>query len=259
VPNPLALTLRASAASVATGTGTTFDLYDAAYATDTLKRRLAELTLEVTVVAGTAPKLNVTVQTSPNTTSFQDVLSFSEFEAIGFQRLKFATLERYVRIKWTIAGSGVGLSFTFQVAGFAHVIYADHDDFFLYGLPRAAAVPEGGTDPIDLLSGSLLGAASMANAKIPRAHTLPLKDPYPESLRIAVAKIAGYMFLAQRGFDPDSPADKEVKAGHDDAAKWLNALGGGVEPDWIDATPEVYDAGAGVASGVPRDSGWPWV
>ncbi|HTF87593.1 MAG TPA: phage protein Gp36 family protein [Planctomycetota bacterium] len=254
MPNPLALTLQALGPQTASGQSATFDLQGASFATDALTRRLAELMLEVTAVAGTAPTLNVTVQTSPNTTSFRDVLSFSEFAAVGYQRLKFAPLERYVRVKWAIAGSA-GQSFTFTVAGFAHAIYADQEDFFLYGLPRSA-VPDQ-TDPVDILSGCLLGASSTANAKIPRAYVLPLKSPYPESLRLRVAKIAAYMFLAQRGFDPDDPADKEVKAGHDDAEKWLDLLGGGVEPDWVDATPETYDAGAGVASGLPRRD-WDW-
>jgi hypothetical protein len=251
MPNPLALTLQALGAVTASGTSAVFDLLDPTFAEDGLKRRLAELMIEVTAVAGTAPTLNVTVQTSPNTTSFQDVLAFREFEAVGYQRLKFATLERYVRISYTVAGTLP--SFTFQVTGDAHVIYADTEDFFSYGLPRAA-VPET-TDPVDLLSSCLLAASSTANAKIPRAYKLPLKDPYPESLRLRVSKLAAFSFLSQRGYDPDDAADKEVKAASDDAEKWLDGLGGGVEPDWIDSTTDTYDAGAGVASGPRRDWG----
>lgn len=250
MPNPLAFTLKASAAETATDSSAVFDLLDPAFAEDELPRRLAELMIEVTAatVVSEAPELIATVQTSPNPSSFQDVLSFRPFADVGYQRLKFATLERYVKLAWTITA---GDEFTFSVKGHAHLIYADHDDFFGFGLPRAAVPDE--TDPVDLLASSLLGASSLANAKIPRAHTLPLKPPYPESLRLHVAKLAAYKFLSQVGFDPDKPADKEVKAGHDDAEEWLDMLGGGVEPDWVDATPEVYDAGAGTASGPRRD------
>jgi hypothetical protein len=248
MPRPLALTLQALGAVTSSGQSATFDLLNPTFAEDGLKRRLAELMIEVTAVAGTAPKLNVTVQTAPNTSSFQDVLAFQEFEAIGYQRLKFATLERYVRISYTIAGTLP--SVTFKVSGDAHVIYADTEDFFRWGLP-SAAVPNP-TDPVDLVAASLLGASSTANAKIPRAYTLPLQDPYPESLRLHVSKLAAWSFLTQRGFDPDSPADKEVKLAGEEAEEWFDMLGGGVEPDWIDSTPDVYDAGAGVASGPRR-------
>jgi hypothetical protein len=244
MPNPLAVTLLALGARTTSSQSVAVDLLDPAFATDGLRRRLAELMIEVTAVAGTTPTLNVTVQTSPNPTSFQDVMSFDVSEAVGYQRLRFAPLERYARVKWVI--SGVGASFTFQVAGDAHVIYADPEDFYRHGLPRAA-IPDP-TDPVDLLASSLLAASSNANAKIPRAYVLPLKDPYPESLKHRVCHIAAFDFIAQRGYDPDQPADKEIILRAQRAEKWLDSLGGGVEPDWIDATPDVYDAGAGVAS-----------
>lgn len=252
MPNPLALTLQALAAQTAGGQSATFDLLDPAFAEDGLSRRLAELMLEVTAASGTAPTLNVVVETSPNTSGFEEVGAFQEFEGVGFQRLKFATLERYVRVKWTVGGTG-SPSFTFKVAGFAHVIYADTEDFYQFGLPRAAVGDEP-TDPVDLLAASLLASSSIAVAQIKRAHALPIKEPYPESRRPKVSELAGYKFLAQRGFDPDRTSDKEVKARHDAAEKWFASLGGGVEPDWVDATPEVYDAGAGVASAPRR--GW---
>ena len=253
MPNPLALTLQASAAQVASGQSAVFDLLDPAFAEDVLPRRLAELMLEVTAVAGTEPRLNVTVQTAPNTLGFEDVLSYREFSGVGFQRLKFAPLERYVRIAYTIAGAGA--SFTFKVSGDAHVIYADHEDFYRHGLPKVAVFdPDVPTNPVDLLSGSLLGASSAANAQIPRAHTLPLKPPYPESLKRACCKLAALDFLTQRGFNPDDPADKAVAKAAEKAEEWLDALGSGAQPDWIDATPDETDAGAYMATRPRR--GW---
>jgi hypothetical protein len=250
MPNPLALTLHASAVQATSGQSATFDLLATAFAADGLRRRIAELLLEVTAASGTAPTLNVTIETSPNPTSWQPVLAFKSFTDVGFQRLKFGPLERYLRAKWVIGGTTP--SFTLQITGDAHVVYAAHDDFFVHGLPRIA-VPDP-TDPVDLLSGALLGASSNANAQIPRAHTLPLKDPYPESLKRCCCKLAAFDFLTQRGFDPDDPADKEVVTAAKAAEKWLDSLGGGVEPDWVDATPDEYDAGAYMSTRPRR--GW---
>jgi phage gp36-like protein len=253
VPNPLALTLQAYGPQTTSGSSAVVDLLAPVFAEDGLKRRLAELMIEVTAISGVGATLKARVQTSPNTTSFRDVLAFPEFVELGFHKLCFSPLERYIRLAWDIGGATPSVTFT--VYGDAHVIYASPDDFFRYGLPRQAAAPDDGTDPVDLLSAQLLAASSDANSKIPRAYTLPLKDPYPDSLKRRVCKIAAYYFLQQRGFDPESEPDKKVEDEHDAAWEWLDALGGGVEPDWVDATPDVYDAGAGTASGPRRDWG----
>jgi len=248
MPNPLALTLQASAAQGTNGVSATFDLLATAFAADQLPRRIAELLIEVTAVSGTEPTLNVTIETSPTPTSWQPVLSFQEFDAVGFQRLKFGPLERYMRASWVLGGTTP--SFTFQITGYAHVVYADHGNFYLHGLPRVA-VPDP-TDPVDLLSGCLLAASSDANAQIPRAHTLPLKEPYPDSLKQRVCHIAAWQFLLQRGVDPEQ--HKETERRHDRAVEWFDALGSGTQPDWVDDSPDTYDAGAYMSTRPRR--GW---
>lgn len=251
MPLPLSFTLKASTTETTSGQAASFDLLGSTFATDGLSRRIATLLLEVTAASGTFPELTVTVETSPNATSWQPVLSFEIKKAVGFQRLKFAPLERYVRATWVATAGSGSPSFTFAIAGTAEVIYAGPDDFYGYGLPKAAV---GTPDPTDLLSSCLLAASSQANAWIPRAYKLPLKEPYPDSLKKIVCELAAYKFLSQRGFDPDDPADKEIKTNHDAAREWLDSLGEGAVPDWVDATPEETEFAAAVVSAAPR--GW---
>lgn len=249
MPNLLALTLQASGPQTTSGASAAFDLALLSWATDGLTRQAATLRLEVTAASGTTPTLNVTIETSPNTTSWKQVLVYDQLGAVGYQRLATASLERYVRAKWTIAGTLP--SFTLLVAGDAETIYATPTDFYAFGIP---AIAVGVTDPVDLLARCLLAASSEANAKIPREYALPIKYPYPDSLKMRVSEIAAYKFISQRGFDPDDPADKELKTNSDAARKWLDDLGKGTVPDWIDATPDVFDGGAAVVSRPIR--GW---
>lgn len=244
MPLPLSLTLQASVVQTGNGQSAAFDLLLSSFATDGLARRVATLLLEVTAASGTAPTLIVTIETSPNTSSWKTVLSFTTVTAITFERLTFAPLERYVRARWTIAGP-VSPSFTFAISGSAEVIYADNEDFYRYGLPKVAVQD---LDPVDLLSRELLAASSFFNSKIPRAYTLPLKEPYPESLKQKVCEFAAYPMLCVRGFDPDDAGDKEVKDRHEDAEEWAQDLGDGTVPDWIDATPDVTDFGGAIVS-----------
>lgn len=251
MPNPIAIVVASSAARTSTGSTAALDLLDPLVFTDGLQRGVASLLLEVTAVSGTNPLLTVTIETSPSGTSWEPALAFDVTGAVGFQRRKFGTLERYVRISWAVAGTS-SPTFTFLVSGWAEIVYATHEDFYALGLPKAAV---GDTDPPDLLTASLLAASSKANSLIPRQYKLPLSSPYPESLKSAVCEIAAYKFLQQRGFDPDDPADKEVKAASDAALAWLDGIdNGNTVPDWIDATPGVDDVAPDVFTNEPR--GW---
>jgi hypothetical protein len=100
------VTLHASAARTATGTGTVSE--------ETGHRRTLALVLAITAATGTTPTLDVTVQTSRDGSTWYTAGTFTQATATGTQRKVFA-LDRYVRVIWTIGGTTP--SFTFSASG----------------------------------------------------------------------------------------------------------------------------------------------
>jgi len=248
MPSPLAIIVAASAARTTSGASAALDLLDLVAFPDQLPRGVATLLLDVTAASGTNARLDVVIETSPSGSSWEPVLAFDQVAATSYHRMKFGTLERYVRARWTVAGTTP--SFTFAITGSAEIIYATHDDFYGLGLPKSAV---GITEPPDLLTSCLLAASSYASGKLSCVATLPIAAPYPESLKLAVCEVAAWKFLAQRGFDPDDPADKEVKLRHDAAVTWLYGLCTGdteLEPVVPNAATSTY---AEVYSDEPRE------
>lgn len=75
-----------------------------------------------------------------------------------------------------------------------------------------------------------------------------------DDLAAAVAKIAAYNLLCNRGFNPEG-ADENLRKRYEDAMAWLKGVAGGsIDPALIDSTPEVEDGGV-VAYSVAR-RGW---
>jgi hypothetical protein len=102
------LLLHASAQESADGAGPSVE-------TD---RGVARLTLDVTNHSGDGTQtLDVDVETSEDDATWRTVDSFTQVgNSTGSERLAFAGLDRFVRVSWTIGGSG-SPSFTFSVAG----------------------------------------------------------------------------------------------------------------------------------------------
>lgn len=70
--------------------------------------------LDVTAASGTAPTLNVTLQTSNDgSTGWRTVKAFAEKSAVSSERISASDLDRFVRWNWAIAGTGP--SFTFSL------------------------------------------------------------------------------------------------------------------------------------------------
>lgn len=245
--NPVDAVLRASAAAAASGVGDSVDLLDE----DELERKYARLTLEVTALSGgTTPTLTVSVQTSPSGSSWSTVASFTAKTAVGYERLVFGPLERYARVTWTLSA---GASATFSVTGQSEVSYADHQDFYRYGLPESAVSD---TElPSDAVACALLAATDDADSSIPRSAKLPLVQPYPFVLRQKVCQLAAGNVLAVRGYDANDQADSEVKERSTAAERWFERMAlGRIEPPWVDATPEEYEGGPIIDSDTLR--GW---
>ena len=75
----------------------------------------ARLTLAVTAASGGTPSLTVTVQHSPDASTWAAVSAFAAKTGTGSERKVFGGLDRYVRASWAITGTTP--SFTFSVSG----------------------------------------------------------------------------------------------------------------------------------------------
>jgi phage gp36-like protein len=145
--------------------------------------------------------------------------------------------------------TGTNPSFTTEVTGFAEVVYADPEDFDVFGLPALAGFDE------QAIRRRLLSATGRANGFIAAQGVLPLTQPYPDELAEVTCQIASWRLLEHRGFDPESPADAIVKEAHDDAVTWLKDWAASkVQPGVGDQTPEIHEGAAAVVSNPVR--GW---
>lgn len=99
----------AGTVTTATGavTGTTVELGDQAQ---------ARLTLAVTAVSGTTPSVTLTLETSPDSTTWTAVASFAAATAVSTQYRVFTGIDRFVRLNAT-AVSGTTPSVTYSVTG----------------------------------------------------------------------------------------------------------------------------------------------
>lgn len=239
--NPLAITPHAAGAEVATGQGPAVDIGSL--------RTALRLLLEVSAVAGTdSPSLVVALETSANgLTGWRQIGAFDAVGATAHARRTFAECERYIRAAWTITGTGP--SFTFELTGEAHVLYASPSDVGRFTLPPAATEVLAAHD----LADGLLRATSEADDNLASAYTLPL-TAWGESLRGVVADMGGYYALKLRGFDPDG--DPLTVKGHTDGLAWLRRVARREirPPEIIDSTPTVQEGGF-VVTGKPR-RGW---
>lgn len=69
--------------------------------------------LDVTAASGTAPTLDVVLETSHDGTTWRTAKAFGQKTAVSSERLSNSDLDRFVRWRWTIAGTTP--SFTFKV------------------------------------------------------------------------------------------------------------------------------------------------
>ena len=74
----------------------------------------AHALLDVTVVSGTSPTLDLVIETSPDKVSWFIHTTFSQKTAVGKDFKTLSNLGRFLRARWTIGGTTP--SFTFSVA-----------------------------------------------------------------------------------------------------------------------------------------------
>lgn len=244
--NPLDIEPHASAARTTSGSGTAIDIGPL--------RSGAELELLVSVVPpGADATLTVTVETSEQSgAGFRAVGTFPVATSLGqFKVLEhFADLDRYLRVSWTIEGAGPP-SFTFQVVGTAHVLYAEPRHVRGLGIQEAAL--DGIQD--NALAEFCIVSSSEMDGYLGGGFTLPLAKWGPD-VRLHGAKIAVYHYLNAKGRIPTGPNDV-VDQGYSNALKWLVGVSKGtiVPPGIVDSTPEVEERAFAVVSDPPIE--WP--
>lgn len=234
--------LLASAAQAASGAAAAVDLGS--------RDRLLRQTLAVSAASGSSPTLDVRLEASADgATGWRSFATFTRATAATVEKISAVSPERYVRVAWTIGGTG-GPSFTFAVSGTRGICYANLDDLDALGMPVAALA----TRTPSQRAAALAAASEKADSKLGVAFDLPLVA-WGLDLTEAVCKIAAYDLLSVRGFNPDG-ADENIRVRHDDAWTWLRDVADAkaVPVGIVDSTADVDDAGIAVVSYASR--GW---
>lgn len=241
--NSLTVELHALGVETASADGSSVDV--------SALRRMLRLSLDVTAVAGTNPKLTVYVETRRNSSgAWRQLGAFQPVTAAQSVPLKtFGTCDQYVRARWTIEGTN-SPSFTFAVTGAAHVLYAEPADITSTQMQPGALENVENTIQLECC----LAATDEADGYIGGGYTLPLAA-WGADLRMHVAALALYRVMHRRGFKPEG-VDELIVKNKDDAIGWLNRVAAGriVPIGIVDSTPETFDGGAYLSSEPRR--GW---
>lgn len=255
--NPLAVALLASASQTANGNGSAIDTsLDADATAGVYPRSAAELLLQCTAASGTLPTLDVHIESSFQATGPWEVAdSFTQLTGTGFQRLRVVDLERYVRVRWVVDGTGP--DFTFEVDGHSHTCYAGTADLIVKDEVTADVTKA-------RIAKHLLEATGMVRSYVSGAHSGFL-TAWGGDIRSATATIATKHILDDIGWRPGADFDQQIVSryiymlGNPDIAGsrgWLHDVRSGTSvPDGLaDATPEVFEGHGYVVSDPPR--GW---
>lgn len=233
--NPVSITLHEMGEETTSGSGDSSDLGGL--------RTAARLVLVVEKVTGTSPTLLVTVETSSDETNWRTVASFAEKSSTSADIISVATLNRYIRVSWTIGGSD-SPSFTFRVAGWGHVVYADPVDLSSIGIRLETL---GGVSASEQAS-KLIAASDEADTYLNICYSLPLES-WGNSLRFHVARIAASLCMETIGYVSEG-ADERIVQWRKEGLQWLRMMADGKvsDPDIVDSTPSTVDASSVVYS-----------
>lgn len=87
----------------------------------------------------------------------------------------------------------------------------------------------------DTIANAIARASSMADGYIRKRFDLPLQD-WTQSLTQAVADIATWIVMKDRGFNPDAESTKVIQSSYRDALSWLEDVANNeVDPAFVDA------------------------
>lgn len=128
----------------------------------------------------------------------------------------------------------------------AQAIYATQADL---SVPPKAL----GNTATPVITNALARASSMADSYIRKRFQLPLQE-YTQSLTQAVADIATWIIMKDRGFDPNSDNTKQIQGAYRDALNWLQKVANNeTDPAFIDANGVGQDETSAVSTEVNKD------
>ncbi len=241
--NPSTVELHALGAETSSGSAASVDI--------TALRTMLDLSIRMDAITGTLPTMVLIIETSGGASGpWREVgraeQEFNDAPDNGVFRLVVGGCAQFVRVRWIIGGTTP--SFTFSVAGEAHVVYAESNDLSIYGMSHNVL------DDVNnqLLLSNVLSASSEVDDYLKAAYTLPLAE-WSRSLTKHTSIVTVYNIA--NGPNREG-ADETLRDMYLDTIKWLDRIGSGrIRPEGIvDATPEVEEDSAYVVSRTPR--GW---
>ncbi|NQY04478.1 MAG: DUF1320 family protein [Halieaceae bacterium] len=249
--NALAIELKAQSAETVSGQGTAVDLgYESEPGVFLPLRTTLVLTVDVDVVTGTLPRLEVHVETSDLATgpwrrigSLNQVLNENGSDD---HRLLVGDCERFVRLDWVIGG--VTPSFAFGVSGVAHTAYASRQDMISYGISEHVLDQIEENKKLQ----ALIAASAEMSTNLSVSFTLPIVS-WGEDVTKHTAILAAYTVISGNFREGLDEALVDMK---DDTMSFLKRIGDGrLRPKTIiDSTPDVEEDSAYIASSTSR--GW---
>lgn len=244
--NATAIELHALAADAAGATGDAVDIGELATA--------ARLTLRAYAITGASPiatALTGLIETSPDDSAYRTVREFTltTANANSVQSFTVGGLQRYVRVRYTVAGTTPSIAWSLD--GEAHVIYLELDDISRYGAPRVAFKKFEDAELLD----ACIAVSSDADDYISGAFELPL-SAWGESLKKNCAALAAALLFRRKGCDGSQLADKPIFDAEKLALDWFAHIKDGTmrPPDIVDSTAEDEEGGSFIVSN--RDRGW---
>lgn len=250
--NPLSVSLHASGAENASGSGTAVDVtVDADAVSGVYVRGAARLRLDLSALTGTS--LLVVLESGPSSTGpWKQIGTFAAMTATGWQELVVAGGLSHLRCSWTLTGTTA----TFAVTGQALTIFASPSDLRIPSGVSTSIGEEAKAKHLLSATGQVAGALQVVNA-------LPLTT-WGEDVRDATAVIATVELLDEIGWRPTDDFDKRLLQRYynvvgsidQNEAGWLDKVATGRRDPvgMVDSTPDTKEAGPVMYSTAAR--GW---
>jgi phage gp36-like protein len=108
----------------------------------------------------------------------------------------------------------------------------------VYATTQDMSVPAKALEGVDpaVVTNALARASSIADGYLRKRFDLPLKD-WTQSLTQAVADIATWIVMKNRGFNPDAKSTETVQSSYRDALDWLEDVANNkVDPAFVDSS-----------------------
>lgn len=237
----MAISVLASSTQTTSGTGAAVDLGVSA-----APNALHQLALDVSAVSGTGASMVVTVETSRDQVTWAAVDAYPAVTATGSTPRSFVGLQRYVRAKWALTGTTP--SFTFSLSGETATVYANATDLKQMALQGAALNGVSAS----VVADGLISASGMARRKLETRYSMPLTS-WGLDLRRAVALVAQYDIMTQRGYSPEPGARDVFRDRYMDGIRELDEIAASGSSSINDSSAPILEGAPDVITSDPRE------